>query len=281
MDNTRKNLSGKSFKAQNLVNADFSGTDLRSTDFTGAVLTNANFSNSRTGLKTSSAVLVFIISLAVSLLSGYFAMLSGATIQLMIKSTESNIVTAGYITTGLMLLLFSLFTIGKVGANIITYVAITIILVLLTGLIFKLSGLGTGMGSIYASIALVLFVVMIAVGTISRAVAGTLSSSIIFFVVAIGGSIFGKSVGGGIGTVILAISCAAISKRILAGKGNFPVMKKIAMTTGTYFGTSFKNADLTDANFSSSNINNTDFTGAKLSGVKWENSTRKFSLIEE
>jgi hypothetical protein len=277
MENSKKSLQGKSFKGQNLPAADFSGADLRGADFTGAVLTNANFSKCRTGLKTSSVVLVFIFALAISLLSGYFAMLTGATIQLMLKSPENGIVTAAYITLALILI-FIVLIIWKGGFNTLILIVITIFSAVLAGLIFWLTGLGTGIGSLYASLALILFVIMVFVGITARATAGTLSSTIIYLIVAIGGSVFGKSLGGGIGTVVLAISCAVISKRVLAGKDDLPMIKKIALTVGSYFGTSFRNADLTGVDFSESVIKNTIFTGAKQSGIKWENSKKILNL---
>jgi hypothetical protein len=278
MDNSEIKKEEKSFKGQNLENANFSSADLRGTDFTGAVLTDADFSKCKTGLKTSSAVLVFLFSLIISLFSGYIAMLTGMTVQLMIKTPET--VTAGYITVGLMLI-FIILAFWKGGKNTLVSVAVTIIAVLLIGLIFFLSGAGTGMGSIYGSLALILFVLMVFAGTIARATAGTLSSNIIFLIVAVGGSIFSKSLGGGLGTVVLAIACAIISKRILSGSADFSMVRNIALKVGTFFGTSFKNADLTGANFSESIIKNTNFKGAKLSGVNWGNAKKVFSLEDE
>jgi hypothetical protein len=196
----------------------------------------------------------------------------------MINSSNTNIVTAGYMTTGLILI-FILLAIWRGGKNILVSILVTVVVILLIGLISFLSGLGTGMGSIYGSLALILFILMFVAGTISRATAGTMSSNIIFLIVAIGGSVFGKNImGGGIGTVVLAIACAIISKRILSGKGEFPLIKKVALKIGSYLGTSFRNADLTGANFSDSVIKNTNFIGAKLSGVNWENSKKIFSM---
>ena len=287
MENSDNNLSpgsrdkqGKSYKGQTLPNADFSGADLRGTDFAEALITNANFSKCKTGLRTSSAVLIFILALLISLLSGYIAMLTGDTIKTMIKSPDNNIVTAGYITFGLFIV-FILMAIWKGGKNTMISIVVTVVAVLIAGLIGLLTGAGTGMGSLYSTLAIILFVAMIIVGTISRATAGTLSSNIIFLIVAIGGGMFGKSLGGGLGTVILAISCAIISKNALSNKKKFPWLNKIAVTVGTYFGTSFKNADLTGADFSESEIRNTNFSGAKLSGVNWENSKKKFNLVDD
>lgn len=277
MNNELKNFHGISFKGDNHADVDFSGADLRGCDFTGAILTNANLSGCKTGLKTSSAVIVFCASLIISLLSGYFAMLTGETVQTMYNSADNNQHIAAYVLVGLMIVFILLF-IWKGGINTIITIASTIVVALLIGLIAFMSGLGTGIGSLYGSLALILFVVMMFVGTIARAAAGTLSSSIIFLIVAIGGGLFGKSLGGGIGTVVLAVACAIISKRVLSGKGSFPLIKNIALKTGTYFGTSFKDADLTGVNFSDATIKNTNFKGAKLTGVIWDKAIRKFNL---
>jgi hypothetical protein len=277
MENSEKNYRGQSFTGQNLANKDFSGADLRGADFTGAMIASANFSNCRSGLKPFSAVLVFIVALALSLLSGYVAMLAGATFQNLIKSSDPNEVLAGYILAGLTLI-FMLMTIWKGGKLTLLAMTLSMIVILLLGYLFLLTGLGTGLGALYCALGLILFTVMLTIGTIARATAGTLSSNIIFLIVAISGGFFGKSLGGGIGTVVLAIACAIISKRALSNKKKFPWLIKVAFTVGSHFGTSFKNADLTGANFSGSKISNTNFIGAKLSNVNWENSIMKFNL---
>ena len=56
---------------------------------------------------------------------------------------------------------------------------------------------------------------MFIVGTLSRATAGTLATNVLFIVVAMSGAMFGRSMGGGIGTVLIALACAAVSKQAL------------------------------------------------------------------
>ncbi len=279
MDKTENILHEKSYKGKNLANANFSEADLRGVDFSDTILTNADFSKCRTGLKTPAALMVFIISLIISMLSGYLAMLAGATFQYAINSSDPNIVWSGYITAGLVVL-FILYTILKGGKNFLLFIGITITLVLIIGLISRLSGAGTGMGSIYGSLTLVIFAIMSMVGIIARASAGTLSSNIIFLVVAIGGATFGRTIGGGLETVVLAVACAVLSKQVLSKPKSFPVLIKTALIIGTYFGTSFKNADLKSADFSEAIIGNTNFTGADLTGVNWDNSKKAFNLEE-
>jgi hypothetical protein len=278
VEDRKKQSLKKTYKGENLHDADFRGTDLRGINFEGTILSNADFSGCRTGLKPSSASLIFIVSLAISLLSGYIAMLTGSMIRLMIASEDSTVVTTGYITFWLMIS-FLFLTAWKGGKVTLISLPVSIAVMLMLGLIARLTETGTGRGAVLGSLALVLFLVMVLVGTISRAAAGTMSSTVIFLLVAMSGPMFGKFVfGGQIGTVILAVSCAIISKRALSDTDRFPLLKNVALKTGAYFGTSFVNADLSGANFSESLIKNTNFKGAKLINVNWENSKKEYIL---
>lgn len=277
MNYKNQNLRGKSFREQDIRNTDFSGSDLRGSDFTGANLAYANFSNTRSGLKTSSFILIFILTLLISLLSGYIAMLAGNTYQTMINSADEKIKLAGNITAAIFIL-FIILAVWKGGRFTFKIIFPVILLYLILGAIFKFTGAGTGIGAFYGALALCLLVLMFFVGTISRAGAGTLSSNIIFFIVAIGGAMFGRSLGGGLGTVILAIACMIISKRALNGTKGFEFLNSVSLKVSSYFGTSFKSSDLTNANFSYSVIKNTDFTGANLDGVNWENARKLYNI---
>lgn len=269
-----KNLQKASFKDKDLRHADFSGSDLRGVDFTGANLAGADFHHARTGITPMNTVLIFLAALIVSGLSGYVAMLAGHTIQTMLHSPDPNIRTAG-ITTIVIIIAFILFSTWKgVGHAARQLVLPAIAVSLLVGTVAYVSGMGTGMGMIHLMLSLLLVVVMFVVGTIARAAAGSLSANLLFIVVALGGGIFGKSLGGGIGTVIMALSCAIISKRALSGAGGFAQLKKIAAFITARFGTSFRGAVLANANFSKSRLRNADFSNADLSSVTWGDSKR-------
>lgn len=278
MDYSNQNLQGKSFRGADLQNINFSGADLRSADFSNANLHGADLSRSKTGMMLRSKILVFIIALVVSLFSGYIAMLAGTTIQLMLKSNDSNFHIAAWVTIAFFAIFIGV-AIWKGVFNAILKVYIVLIaLAAAAGLFVYFTGLGTGIGALNGLYALLLLAVMFIVGTISRATAGTLASTVLFLVVALGGGMFGKSLGGGIGTVAMALSCAYISKRALKDTSNSSLLQKLALTFSTIFGTSFKNADLTNANFSNSEVKNTNFSKAKLSGINWENSKKLYSL---
>src|SRR6187431_3200606 len=94
-DYSNKSLQNVSFKDQDLSNASFANSDLRGADFSGADLTSADLTHVRTGITPLNTMLIFIGALIVSLISGYFAMLAGHTIQGMLVSKDPNIRIAG------------------------------------------------------------------------------------------------------------------------------------------------------------------------------------------
>ena len=271
---SNKNLQKASFKNEDLRNISFSGSDLRGADFSGSNLSGANLANARTGLTSMTVVLTFIGALAVSLLSGYIAMLAGRTVQLMIASEDVKVRIAAIICA-VIIVSFIIYCYFKgINSAVKNLILPIVALAVLIGLIAKFSGLGSGKGMLYLVLTLLLVATMFIVGTIARATAGTLSSAILFVVVALGGGMFGKSLGGGIGTVIMAISCAIISKKALTDAKGFDDLKRIATFITRTFGTSFRNTVLSNANFSQSKIHNADFSEADLSTVNWADSKK-------
>jgi hypothetical protein len=277
VDYSQKNLQGQRFKAKDLQGSDFSGADLRGADFSFADLKGACFSGAKQGIRTQSKIYLFLFALVLSLLSGYVAMLTGTTVQKMVRSDDWRLETSGY-----MLLAFFLVFTGvalwkgltvAISRVMIALFAITILL----GVTMYLSGVGNGMGALYSLFVLVLMTMMFVIGTVARTTIGTLGSNILFLTIALGGGMFGKSVGGGIGTVVMALACAVISKRALKDKTDI-LLKGIALSISTWFGTSFAHADLSNADFSDSEIKNTNFLNANLTNVNWNNTKKHFIL---
>lgn len=274
-DFSNQNLQKASFLNEDLAGANFKNSDLRGADFTGSNLTGARFNEAKIGIVPLHVGLIFFVSLAVSLFSGYIAMLAGTTVQLMLHSSDSKERFVGVLTI-IIIVVFIAYFWWKGGTAALRNLVIPIMAAaLFVGAVSYLSGAGTGRGMLYLLAGLILVVVMLAVGTMARAAAGTTSSTILFLVVALGGGMFGKSVGGGIGTTIMAISCVQISKRALKGVKGFDTMQKLAIYITTKFGTSFRNANLTDADFSAIKIiRNADFTAADVSYVCWGDSQK-------
>jgi hypothetical protein len=250
-DHSQKNLQNASFKNEDLADANLSGSDLRGADFTGSNLTGADLTNVRTGITTVNVVWLFLTTLAVSLLSGYFAMLSGRTVQQMLASEDANIRIAGIITV-VIVILFIVYGWWKGGRNAFLHLLLpAALLAIVVAITAKVSGYGTGYGMLYLMLTLILIAIMFVVGTVARAAAGSLSN-IVFLIVALSGGMFGRSVGGGIGTVVMAIACMQVSKRALSNVKGFEFLQRLASSVTRRFGTSFRNARLGNANYSHS-----------------------------
>jgi uncharacterized protein YjbI with pentapeptide repeats len=270
---SNENLQKASFKNKILPNANFSGSDLRGADFTGSDLSGADFSNVRTGMTTVNAIWLFIASLVVSLFAGYLATLVGRTLSKLLESNDSHIRIAGIVSI-VLIVIFILYAIWKGGSKSIFLLIIpAVMLALVSAVVFYASGLGTGKNMLYIALSFFLLLIMFNIGTIARTAAGNLSN-ILFIIVALSGGIFSKTLGGGIGTLVMAISCAVISKRALAGAEGFSFLKKTALLLTSKLGTSFRDAQLAGANFSGSKIHNEDFTGADIASVNWADATR-------
>ncbi|HEX6182136.1 MAG TPA: pentapeptide repeat-containing protein [Chitinophagaceae bacterium] len=272
-DYSHKNLRNASFQNEDLSYASFSKSDLRGADFTGADLRGADFTYSRTGITPKTTAWIFVLALAVSLLSGYLAMLAGQTVHTMFESKDPNVRASGIATIVIMVLFIGYSYWKGVGTAVKHLIFPAFVLAFVIGTLAYLTGAGTGMGVLYLVLSLLLVVLMFVVGTVARAAAGVLSN-IVFLVVALAGGIFGRNLGGGIGSVVLAITCMQISKKALSGARGFESLRKIARYITTKFGTSFRKTTLSDADFSSSKIHNSDFSDAEVSFVNWNNSKK-------
>ena len=278
-DYSQKKLQNASFKNEDLSYASFSKSDLRGADFTGADLRGADFTRSRTGITPKNTAWIFILALVVSLLSGYLAMLAGQTVHGMFVSPDPNVRLAA-IATVVIILLFIGYSYWKgVGTAVKGLIFPACVLALVVGTLAYISGLGTGMGVLYLILSLLLVVLMFVVGTVARAAAGVLSN-IVFIVVALAGGMFGRNLGGGIGSVLLAITCMQISKKALSGAKGFESLRKIARFITSKFGTSFRNTTLADADFSDSKITNSDFSDADISFVNWNNAKKSNCITQ-
>ena len=277
---SNKNLQKASFRDENLSNTDFSGSDLRGVNFKGADLSGANFSNVRTGIPTMIVIRLFLISLAVSLLSGYMAMLTGRTIQGMLKSGDRLLGAAGIIAIVLSVVFIAYAWWKGGGPAIRNLIVPASIVALIIGLIAYFTGLGTGRGMAYLIVCNLLLAGMFIIGTIARAAAGSLSN-ILFLIVALSGGMFGRSLGGGVGTVIMAIACMQVSKRALANTKGFEALRNIAASITRRYGTSFRDAKMESSNFSGSKILNADFSNTDFALVKWGDSRKINCVINE
>ena len=247
--------------------------DLRSKKFTGADLRGAVFENCTLGISATNKAVIFMISACLSLFAGYIAMLSGSVAQSLLTSDEPRLRLAGYVICGLFVVFIGV-AIWTGLNNKSAKVAIGMVFLVITAgaVAYFADASATGIGTVYAVGALLLVYIMLIIGTVARATAGSLQSTLLFLVVAMGGGMFAKSLGGGVGTFIIAAATAIISKKALKSTDS-SLVKTIALRISTSFGTSFKNANLTGASFKDMEVKNCDFNGAKLDNIIVDNVT--------
>lgn len=290
-DFSGQNLRGRSFKGQNLAGANFSCADIRSADFTEANLRGANFSHAQAGLQRRWAIFLIFVSWFLSGASGFFSAFAGclaAFINVQIHAQKFD-ATADLIASVSSLLVLAVFFIvvihrgvnnivlGSVAVSVPT--AIAGVVAVVTSVNVAISGaLPLGLaGIIFASslAAVALITSAILVGTtavaivviiitsaaaavtfsISIPVAGiTLKGFSCFFAVA-----FSITEG-----MAFAILSTYICQSALNGNPRYTWLKKFAIIFTATKGTSFRNANLTEADFTQSILKNTDFKNAIL-----------------
>jgi hypothetical protein len=277
-DHSNKNFRNASFKNQDLSSKNFSGSDLRGADFSGANLSGADFTNVTTGITPANKAIIFVAALVISLLSGYVAMLTGRTIQFMLKSDDPYLGLSGVITLVLYVVFIAYAWSRGGGSAIRNLILPTIGVALVIGLVAYFSGGGTGTGMTYLILCNILLMVMFFIGTIAVTLGGSLSN-ILFLIVAVSGLVFGRTLGGDVAPVVMAVASLLISRRALSGAKGFTVLRRISSNVTRNFGTSFRKSNLTGANFSNSKLQNADFTRAELSSVNWGDSKKVNCIV--
>ncbi|MHC5748116.1 MAG: pentapeptide repeat-containing protein [Nostoc sp.] len=307
-DYSGQNLRGRSFKGQNLEGANFSGADIKSADFTGANLTDANFSHAQAGLQRRWAIFLVLVSWVLMGVAGFFLSFIGALIHLTFVGGKLASPVVGWTVLIAVILVFifvfivifrqglnsAVFAIAIAGAfafaiksvisgydmifihrafDDLSYKGISIALAIagvITGA-FNGAGAGAGagaiafVGAIAGAIAFAItFAIAFAIGldcaiTCTRVITGVMVEAIV-------------EAGAG------ALFSAYIAWRALKGDIKYALIRDIAVVFAAFKGTSFRSADLTNANFIGSSLKSTDFRKANLTRTCF-NKTKKLDCV--
>jgi uncharacterized protein YjbI with pentapeptide repeats len=291
-DFSGKNFQGYSFKGQNLTHANFSHADIRGADFTNAILKGANFSYTLAGLQPRRAIVLVIISLLLSVLSGFASAYAGAITGIAFYSPDPwSVFSAKAIL--ITLFVFFLVTIrnglvvalGAVSVAAIGLAAVAAVQALVQAITASAAMVGV-MWMMAMAVAKAVAgagaVVLAGVALVAGAVAGAGSGAVAR---AVTGAIVGVVVGAFVASVAeagtaavywaIAVGGAAIGFsayiiwRTLAGDEQHAFLHAIAVAFTAIGGTSFRKADLTDADFTQATLKSTDFRGAILTRTRW------------
>jgi uncharacterized protein YjbI with pentapeptide repeats len=287
-----KNLQGRSFKGQDLAGANFSNSDIRGADFTNAKLIGANFSHTKAGLQRGWAIVLVIISLLLSALSGFASAYAGAATAIMFGTKDPWNVSGQVLR--ITLLVFFILTIRQglvvalgalsaaaigaaaVAAFLAWVQAVTVSKAAILGVIWIMAEAVAkaiaAAGAVVVTGAVIMAVAVAGAGTggVAMAVAGTVVGAVAgAWVVAVAeAGIWAVKWAVAMAVAVVGL-CAYVAWRTLAGDEKHTFLRAIAIAFAATGGTSFRKADLTDANFTSAMLKSTDFRGAILTRTRW------------
>lgn len=260
---SNRDLRNRSFRGLDLKGADFSGSDIRGCNFSSALLTGANFEQVRTGI-TLRRVLILMTVAAIA------AVVMASTVIRTVFSALGEAV-GGQSWLYIMAMLVGL---GLSGAGPGLRIGVVVPSPLVA---FVLSGTATGallgfvngglaadenlrvaaatavLGGLLMGFFSLRFRTGVVVVAVAIAAAGA-AYGLVFWLWATALACFGgQEFGWGIGLSMLLLIYLGLTLSSLS-----LAAKEIKMASGT----SFKDADLTNALFGSAKLTNTDFSGA-------------------
>ncbi|AUT00972.1 low-complexity protein [Nostoc sp. CENA543] len=294
-----KNLQGCDFRGQNLTGVDFSNSDIRGANFTNAILKNANFQNVKAGLPKKQflglVLVTLLINIILGLVSGFAPVFTGYLLF------PYSISPDNFFATIVVLSIFIVFAItttykGLSPAFFAVACAAIIcgfVLGIMTG---EIVGIPSGIVGVTVTtlIIYVMLVIMVFLVTVTEQIAGMNIAIVALFLIfidsiigAITGTIIGvevakvlsgtnrlpnlkvqavqeAAIAATVGSVAVILFVSYISWRVRAGDEKFVWIRKLAIAVSSIGGTSFHQADLTDADFTSAKLKNVNFSNAKL-----------------
>lgn len=269
------NLKGQSFRDKDLQGADFSKADIRGTDFTGALLRGANFSHAKGGLQNHHALILAITLIVLAVMIGSAAGYVDMVAELKFHSSRFVDLIPKWLTLGVLVS----FAIVSIRNGLAASFTMFILAFVLAGVIAYVSSdavIAAGAIAIAITLASFVGVATVILVVLSATAALAINPALAIGVIAAFGIPFlsvsvpisgGSAVGLG---VIVIVMSASITWRALQGDRKHASIIRFAFFLAYRWGTSFRRADLTKANFAYALLKNTDFDDANLTHVRWE-----------
>lgn len=271
----QQDLSGMSFRGKNLSGVDFSGSDIRGADFTDATLRGAQFVRVRAGLLWHHAIVLFGLMLAGAALLGVLAGVIGVVVELRPQISGLELTITQW-TVFIVLMVFSFTAVQfGIGLGFIVFVSAFFITAAF-GLI------SPGAMSVAAVLAVAItaasFIAAVATLAILVGAAAALAFNSAVAVLVVG--VFTMTLAVAVATTQATTSTLAtasialavmsyIAWRALHGDPRHVLLRRAAIALGVRWGTSFRGADLTNADFSQTRLQSIDFSRALLTHIHW------------
>lgn len=289
-DFSHQRLRGRSFKGQDLTGADFTGADVRGVDFSNAILIRANFKLIQTGLKPIGLLGLIIGLGALAGLAGFITAYAGAFAGSWLPTIES--LSGRIFASAFALVLFVTFAFIMIRRGLGSALsAFAIVAIIALTILAALPGVdNTRLVAILLGMVIAINVAGVGVGAVAVAVAQILSSRLIRVIVelvALAFALLGVRAGTEelteqwefVSALAVAVPVVAVliglsfyvGWKAIAGEKRYELIRRIAIAMSCLGGTSFRGADLTDADFSNAMLKNSDFRGANLTRINWFN----------
>ncbi|HLO88137.1 MAG TPA: pentapeptide repeat-containing protein [Nostocaceae cyanobacterium] len=224
LDYSGQNLRGRSFKGQNLTSANFSKADIRGADFSNAILKGANFRGAKAGVQKRWVVALFMVMLLPLTVALIHSLSLGLSVAKIFDITSSGNILTGIVSLILVVVFFTFYIRQDLKAALIA-------------LIFT-----------YIIIYFVLFIIVIILPKIFTNLSAAPTNIGIALILTVG-------------FIVFSIYLPLTHK----DKNEQDAWLDLAATIlVTKQGTSFRSADLTDADFTGATLKNTDFRNANL-----------------
>ncbi|MEH1915898.1 pentapeptide repeat-containing protein [Nostoc sp.] len=266
LDFSGQNLRGRNFKGQDLAGANFSYADIRGANFTNANLTGANFSYAKAGLQRRWAIFLVLVSWLLSGLSGLLWAVNGYLVSLIFNSRLENQIIGW--TVLIVLIGFFFLTIRQglaagLGAGAFAG-AFTVAFAVAFAVAVAGAFAGAGALAFAFAFAGAFAVAGAFAGAFAFAVAGAVA-----FAVAGTFAVAGAFAIAGAFAVVGTLFSIYISWQAIKGDQKHSLVRNIAIAFAATGGTSFRGADLTNADFTQATLKSTDFRKAILICSRW------------
>jgi hypothetical protein len=261
-----QDLRNRSFKKRNLIGADFSGADIRGCDFTNALLRGANFKQVKAGQILKNSIIVMMVAVVVAIATFH------AVSQILFGLLGVTPQEPAWIYTLTFFFTLAIVTVasavrGITGSKLVIKRIATTVSGAVSGALLAL---------FYRGITTIQNHPQIGIKTLALAVVltGFLGFSFPRGLVAVTVGVAGTVTAYGFAFLLAAVAFAYLSTQNLfwglvwgsLGVGAvilvmISLLQTVKDITGC-FATSFRGADLTNANFADAKLGNTDFSGA-------------------
>jgi hypothetical protein len=263
------NGSGGSQPGQDLEGADFSDKDLRGVDFAGANVRSANFRDATFGVEPRIGVMLLGIGLLISVGAGVAIGWSVDGLRHRISADQWDEVAEGSSMAVILVVLVAVIIWRGFDLAFKVVVAVYFALLVINVVANLIWDEVEYVRTLRATAIVIFLVLAVAAGIFGRVVGGVFGSWSTAMVAVLGGLASGRFEGGLAG-IVVAISLVTISKRAVRGDPRDRALRRETHRLIHRWGTSFRDADVTGADFTGANVSLCDLRGATVVGVKWD-----------